>query len=598
MAAGLSGLHVFQTDVGPEALSLLDNNFTPIANALNTLANFANYYVDSGAVNALSFNVAAPQIASAYTDGLLLQVKVGNTTTSTAPTLNVSYLGNPLGAKTIFNPDGSALVAGQMVAGAIVGLQYSIGLGGFQLVSGGVGGSLATGLFANGTAAAPSIAFLNSPGTGLYRAGADILGISTAGAQRGSVNAAGNWALNSPSSGYTLSLNSTNTQILSLSSTGANNGPQVFFTGNNGTGYIGIDAFTNGVLAFGSTGGNPLPINLVTSSAARLTIANAGNVAINAPSSGNALTATGVAGAYAVLIKSASSGTELGLQIQAGSGASDVAFSVQNQASSVNYVTIFGDGHGAIGPSGSLGLSWTTTGQMTISASNTGSEVLIVQSTGSNTGPLATFNSGSATGSYIRYQNGGSDVGFLGAGNRVFSGASTDFAITAVGANNLLLGVNSVNTFKLLGTTAPTIQGYGPTAGGLVDMTPDTGTFTATLTGVVSGSATMSWYRIGKFVILSIAGNLLGTSNATTLTFTGLPAAIQPATMDQNLPTTVIDNGVPLVGQAGVVHGSGTVTFYVGTSGTPANRVGYSSSGFTNSGNKGLSSWSLAYSIL
>jgi hypothetical protein len=35
--------------------------------------------------------------------------------------------------------------------------------------------------FANGTAAAPSIAFTNSTGTGFYRASADVLGIALAG---------------------------------------------------------------------------------------------------------------------------------------------------------------------------------------------------------------------------------------------------------------------------------------------------------------------------------------------------------------------------------------------------------------------------------
>jgi hypothetical protein len=46
--------------------------------------------------------------------------------------------------------------------------------------------------FADGSVAAPSISFANSLGTGFYRVGADILGVSTAGAQAMQINASQN----------------------------------------------------------------------------------------------------------------------------------------------------------------------------------------------------------------------------------------------------------------------------------------------------------------------------------------------------------------------------------------------------------------------
>jgi hypothetical protein len=46
----------------------------------------------------------------------------------------------------------------------------------------------------DGTAAAPSLTFINSPTTGLYRGGADILGVSTAGTSRLTISAAGAFA--------------------------------------------------------------------------------------------------------------------------------------------------------------------------------------------------------------------------------------------------------------------------------------------------------------------------------------------------------------------------------------------------------------------
>src|SRR3984893_535963 len=112
MAGNVSGLHVFGADVGPEALSLLDGNYGALVLALNTLANFTNYYVDSGGANAIVVTTVGAQVFT-YVDGVVLEIKVAATNTSTTPTLNV----NGLGAKQIVNTDGSALLAGAMLGG-------------------------------------------------------------------------------------------------------------------------------------------------------------------------------------------------------------------------------------------------------------------------------------------------------------------------------------------------------------------------------------------------------------------------------------------------------------------------------------------------
>src|SRR5271165_5128303 len=100
MAGNLSGLHVFNADVSPEALSLLDGNFTPVVTAINTLGNYSNYYADTGAVNALTITVPGTQTVG-YGAGLQVQVKVNNTNTSATPTLAI----NALGSVTIVNFD-------------------------------------------------------------------------------------------------------------------------------------------------------------------------------------------------------------------------------------------------------------------------------------------------------------------------------------------------------------------------------------------------------------------------------------------------------------------------------------------------------------
>jgi len=131
MAGNVSGLHAFATDVGPIPLNLLDTNYGTQTTALNTLNNFANSYTDTGVVNALVVAPAAAQFV-AYSDGLLLQVKVANTNTASVVTINVGGLG----VRNIVNPDGSPLASGQLLAGSWITLQYVQPANQFQLTSG------------------------------------------------------------------------------------------------------------------------------------------------------------------------------------------------------------------------------------------------------------------------------------------------------------------------------------------------------------------------------------------------------------------------------------------------------------------------------
>jgi hypothetical protein len=143
----------------------------------------------------------------------------------------------------------------------------------------------------------------------------------------------------------------------------------------------------------------------------------------------------------------------------------------------------------------------------------------------------------------------------------------------------LVVQIAGVNRFQVNGTTT-SIQGQGPTAAALVDMTPDRGTFTLTGTGfTVAPTSTATWYRIGNVVLLNV-GALQGTSNATTLTATGLPAAIQPS-LAQTVPSCDMeDNGAVLPNSsASFAAGSGTSTF---------NPTQAASGSWTNSGVKGF----------
>ena len=118
MAGSIFVTNQFAAQAGPIPLSQLDANFNQDAQALNSLSTFSNWFLDSGSTNVWTVTVGPPQIVS-YTAGLNIQVKVSNTITGPC-TLNV----NGLGAKAVTNPDGTPMVTGNVVAGAIVDLFY------------------------------------------------------------------------------------------------------------------------------------------------------------------------------------------------------------------------------------------------------------------------------------------------------------------------------------------------------------------------------------------------------------------------------------------------------------------------------------------
>lgn len=124
---------------------------------------------------------------------------------------------------------------------------------------------------------------------------------------------------------------------------------------------------------------------------------------------------------------------------------------------------------------------------------------------------------------------------------------------------------------------------------------------------VVSGSFTPAWTgfsadptgdifytKIGGLVILQCdAGGMTGTSNATGMSITNLPAILRPQTAPEARSICMVtDNGAQAVGAFSFGVAAGTIKFWKGTA--PPNDAG-----FTNSGDKGFSPYqTLMYSSL
>lgn len=191
--------------------------------------------------------------------------------------------------------------------------------------------------------------------------------------------------------------------------------------------------------------------------------------------------------------------------------------------------------------------------------------------------------------------NGGITLGTSAAKySQVFAGELTDGAsatgsiATSSGAT-LILGAgsgwtstqiraNSANDLISISSGTITFTLGGAAAGTMVQ-----GSYTGTLTGcTTSPTCTVSYQRVGKLVMLSIPP-VSGTSNATTMTLTGAPAAIRPASLSSTGSVANIFNnsGTPDdVPYSANMNSSGVLEFNRGISGP---------SGFTAGGTKGVS---------
>jgi len=282
---------------------------------------------------------------------------------------------------------------------------------------------------------------------------------------------------------------------------------------------------------------------------------SAGNVTIAAPSSGVPLTIT------------TPNSTVNGIQITGGgSSASALVGLIDGQTGTRQY---------------QVGVGQIAVGAFSIYDATASAERIRVSSTGNTTVNAAssgnTFTAnGEAAAAYAGVFAGSNTSGARGLLVNGGTTGSSDIAVLVTDAPN------SLNLFEIL--NSPQVLARGPVAASLVDMTPDTGTFTATMTGgATSPTCTARWTRIGNLVMLEICvAN--ATSNATSFTYTGLPSAVQPA-VTQHLPAaagsyennnTTLPNGVEVV----MTASSGTITFWLSGSAT----------GWTSVGIKGITS--------
>lgn len=255
--------------------------------------------------------------------------------------------------------------------------------------------------------------------------------------------------------------------------------------------------------------------------------------------------------------------------------------------------TVAGTVTGLANPTGTIGL--TAVNGTATTAPRSDSAPALSQSIAPTWTAQHTFTAASSTGTtgpvvlkndlaFLRVLNtAATQVGGLGTVEAWLASGTdvTDLAIGSLGTVALYAAGNTNPSFKANGVSAPTVQGWGPVSGGLVDLTPDSGSFTGTPTGGTFTPTTVSvtWRRNGNLVCMTVPGTT-GTSNAATFTITGtLPASIVPTTGKNMAVSPVEDNG-GFTRPVNVTVVTGVLGFSVAGSG----------GGWTATGTKGISS--------
>lgn len=175
-----------------------------------------------------------------------------------------------------------------------------------------------------------------------------------------------------------------------------------------------------------------------------------------------------------------------------------------------------------------------------------------------------------------------------GSANTFLAGPS--LGLTAAGASGTVLQSSGNQTEvwqynggwiqRLVINSSGSLSAYGPVTAGMVDLTPDTGSYNAAVTGFIAAPAcTIIWARVGKLVTVFIPV-IAGTSNQV---FFGISilAAIAPPHINQfiAMPVNLTSDNSALITDALLQVGPGGFTFFHNNS-----AVGWTAAGFKSTG--------------
>jgi len=433
----------------------------------------------------------------------------------------------------------------------------------------------------NGTALLPAYSFSGDPNTGTYNVAADDWGVATGGTLR-----------------FDISTTAITSTLPNLGAAGSNAAPTYSFSGDPNTGAYSVGADDWGV-ATGGTLRFDISTTLITS-----TLPNVGPAGSNtAPTwsfSGDPNT-----GAYSVGADDwgVATGGTLRFDISTTAITSTLPWRGQNGTAGAPAFSFSGDADNGVYLDSANSVSLSTGGTSHITVRDNGSPFIDI-----NKGPLRVGDGAVGTPALTFFNDPNTGIYRIGADD--FGFAANGVLMMEINRTTNQISLNapalysdgSAGTPPITFTNDPDTGFYRDTAnqiavalGGATAGQIAQGSFTGTLTGMTgSVTGTVNYQRIGNHVFLWINSAITGTSNASTMTMTGLPAIVTPATAVRasGLVQGFTDNGGGTKIGGTTASTSGILTFTL-VSGSPLDITG-----FTSSGTKGLSAgWQAVYSV-
>jgi hypothetical protein len=308
-----------------------------------------------------------------------------------------------------------------------------------------------------------------------------------------------------------LNINAPSGNAPNLAMTGAGTSQMIVMQGaaGNGASINMVDGHTGnrswGVRA-GSNAAGVFDIADFNAGASRFTIGTTGSITVPASATAGTqmLTVSGTASAYSIVaVGSSGSGTSFGLLVLAGTTSADAAFTVLNQAASLNFLTVNGVGATTISSGSASAVALTVNGSAAstnVLVVNIGTaavtEAAILVTGAPTTGSVVTetiITSNTTSSTAIVDVSDGTNFGFMelqtsNVTPALETGGVTGSAVNMGSSSNIPLQICTNDTVRILiaGTGAVTIK--GPTLS--YQATVSTGTSVPTIGTNKPGSAT------------------------------------------------------------------------------------------------------------
>ena len=314
-----------------------------------------------------------------------------------------------------------------------------------------------------------------------------ILAFDSNNTERMTIASAGNVTVNAPSSGVPLTINgiaATNTAILSGQST--TTGAQYIALSNTGGNYyLGADGSAGGVImsgspayALGLCAAGAQALSLGTNNTERARIASAGNVTINAPSSGVSTTINSVSAGTVLRLTDGTVTSDLSMAGTKFNIGTSGAHSVALYTNSVDRVTISSAGNVTVAAPSSAGSTPLTIS----SAAATG--VTYINGTGSTTGYGIYQITTNAANAYFGVES--------GAGGAVFAGTSGGDVIVGT-PNGAGVSIATNGSVRVRTSSTGNVTINNPSSGVALAVGGVSGTHSAT----IADAAATTGFKVG-----------------------------------------------------------------------------------------------------